>query len=164
MVKIKSTPKKHVDKKRWGAAYGPIAVFMAKDNKKMTEENLKLEQKILLYQDSINAMNVDIMMMEENNELMHTELITSNIALAETRGSLEQMQILTRQLIQELKKREVHSRMQSEKIRNLKRLVPNVTDRTPSGLPRLTPTSMYENRYDVIMDVGWLAADEEELE
>jgi uncharacterized protein (DUF2236 family) len=73
---------------------------------------------------------------------------------------MEQMTQLARNAIRELRKREMHSRKQDEKIRKLKELVPGVTDRVAHGLPRLTPTSFFEARMEDIMDIGWLASDE----
>lgn len=160
MVKVKATPKKIIDKKRWTAAYAPMAVFMAKDNKAMMEENTGLENKILQMEGEKNEMQREIMLLEETNEMVHSGLITANIELAEARGAMEQMTQLARNAIRELRKREMHSRKQDEKIRKLKELVPGVTDRVAHGLPRLTPTSFFEARMEDIIDIGWLASDE----
>lgn len=160
MVKVKATPKKIIDKKRWHGAYAPMAVFMAKDNKAMMEENTGLENKILQMEGEKNEMQREIMLLEETNEMVHSGLITANIELAEARGAMEQMTQLARNAIRELRKREMHSRKMDEKIRKLKELVPGVTDRVAHGLPRLTPTSFFEARMEDIMDIGWLASDE----
>lgn len=160
MVKVKATPKKIIDKKRWQAAYAPMAVFMAKDNKALMEENTGLEQRLLEMEDDKNAIMMEVVLLEETNEQLHSGLITSNIELAETRGTLEQMTSLARNAIQELKKREWHARKKDEKIRKLKELVPGVTTRVEAGMPRLTPTSFFEARMEDIMDIGWLASDE----
>lgn len=160
MVKVKSEPKKHVDKKRWHGAYAPMAVFMAKDNKAMMEENTGLENKILQMEGEKNEMQMEIMMLEEANEMMHHSLLQSNIDLAEARGGMERMTLLARNAIQELKKREMHSRKKDEKIRKLKEMVPFVTERDAQGMPRLTPTSFFEQRMEDIMEIGWLASDE----
>ena len=160
MVKVKATPKKFIDKKRWQAAYAPMAVFMAKDNKALMEENTGLENKILQMEGEKNEMQMEIMLLEETNEQLHSGLITANIELAEARGAMEQMTQLARNAIRELRKREMHSRKKDEKIRKLKELVPGVTDRVAHGLPRLTPTSFFEARMEDIIDIGWLASDE----
>lgn len=160
MVKVKSTPKKFIDKKRWEAAYAPMAVFMAKDNKALMEENTKLEQRLLDMEDEKNAIRMEVVLLEETNEMVHNGLIAANIDLAETRGAMEQMTQLARNAIKELRKREMHSRKKDEKIRKLKELVPGVTDRVEHGMPRLTPTSFFEQRMEDIMDIGWLASDE----
>lgn len=160
MVKVKATPKKIIDKKRWQAAYAPMAVFMAKDNKALMEENTKLEQRLLDMEDEKNAIMMEVVLLEESNEQLHSGLITANIELAEARGAMEQMTQLARNAIRELRKREMHSRKQDEKIRKLKELVPGVTDRVAHGLPRLTPTSFFEARMEDIIDIGWLASDE----
>lgn len=160
MVKVKGVPKKHIDRKSWHGAYGPIAVFMAKDNKALEAENERQGQTIIDMQEEKNGMQLDLMQMEEANEMMHNALLTSNIELAETRGSLEQMTSLARSAIQELKKREWHARKKDEKIRKLKEAVPYVTVRVENGMPRLTTTSFFEQRMEDIMDIGWLASDE----
>lgn len=160
MVKVKSTPKKHIDKKRWTAAYAPMAVFMAQDNKALTESNTKLAQRVLELEDEKLAIQMEVVLLEETNEMVHSGLITANIELAEARGAMEQMTQLARNAIKELRKREMHSRKKDEKIRKLKELVPGVTDRVAHGLPRLTPTSFFEARMEDIMDIGWLASDE----
>lgn len=160
MVKVKSVPKKFIDKKRWEGAYAPMAVFMAKDNKALMEVNEKLEQRLLDVEDEKNAIRMEVVLLEETNEMVHSGLITANIELAEARGAMEQMTQLARNAIRELRKREMHSRKKDEKIRKLKELVPGVTDRVAHGLPRLTPTSFFEARMEDIMDIGWLASDE----
>ena len=160
MVKVKSVPKKFIDKKRWEGAYAPMAVFMAKDNKALVEVNEKLEQRLLDVEDEKNAIRMEVVLLEETNEMVHSGLITANIELAEARGAMEQMTQLARNAIRELRKREMHSRKKDEKIRKLKELVPGVTDRVAHGLPRLTPTSFFEARMEDIMDIGWLASDE----
>lgn len=160
MVKVKSVPKKFIDKKRWEGAYAPMAVFMAKDNKALMEVNEKLEQRLLDVEDEKNAIRMEVVLLEETNEMVHSGLITANIELAEARGAMEQMTQLARNAIRELRKREMHSRKKDEKIRKLKSLLPNVTDRVAHGMPRLTPTSFFEARMEDIMDVGWLASDE----
>lgn len=160
MVKVKSVPKKHIDKKRWEGAYAPMAVFMAKDNKALMEVNTKLEQRLLDVEDEKNAIRMEVVLLEETNEMVHSGLITANIELAEARGAMEQMTQLARNAIRELRKREMHSRKKDEKIRKLKSLLPNVTDRVAHGMPRLTPTSFFEQRMEDIMDIGWLASDE----
>lgn len=160
MVKGKGSPKKFIDKKRWTAAYAPMAVFMAQDNKALMEVNEKLEQRLLDVEDEKNSIRMEVVLLEETNEVMHNELITANIELAEARGAMEQMTQLARNAIRELRKREMHSRKQDEKIRKLKELVPGVTDRVAHGLPRLTPTSFFEARMEDILDIGWLASDE----
>lgn len=159
-MRKKSVPKKHIDKKRWEGAYAPMAVFMAKDNKALMEVNTKLEQRLLDVEDEKNAIRMEVVLLEETNEMVHSGLITANIELAEARGAMEQMTQLARNAIRELRKREMHSRKKDEKIRKLKELVPGVTDRVAHGLPRLTPTSFFEARMEDIMDVGWLASDE----
>lgn len=160
MVKVKSVPKKFIDKKRWEGAYAPMAVFMAKDNKALMEVNTKLEQRLLDVEDEKNAIRMEVVLLEETNEMVHSGLITANIELAEARGAMEQMTQLARNAIRELRKREMHSRKKDEKIRKLKSLLPNVTDRVAHGMPRLTPTSFFEQRMEDIMDIGWLASDE----
>lgn len=160
MVKVKSVPKKHIDKKRWEGAYAPMAVFMAKDNKALMEENTKLEQRVLDLEDEKNAIRMEVVLLEETNEMVHNGLIAANIDLAETRGAMEQMTQLARNAIRELRKREMHSRKKDEKIRKLKSMLPNVTDRVEAGMPRLTPTSFFEQRMEDIMDIGWMASDE----
>ena len=160
MVKVKATPKKFIDKKRWQAAYAPMAVFMAKDNKALMEENTGLENKILQMEGEKNEMQMEIMLLEETNEQLHSGLITANIELAEARGAMEQMTQLARNAIRELRKREMHSRKKDEKIRKLKEMLPFVTERVAHGLPRLTPTSFFEARMEDIIDIGWLASDE----
>lgn len=160
MVKVKSVPKKHIDKKRWEGAYAPMAVFMAKDNKALMEVNTKLEQRLLDVEDEKNAIVMEVVLLEESNEQLHSGLITANIELAEARGAMEQMTQLARNAIRELRKREMHSRKKDEKIRKLLELVPGVTDRVAHGMPRLTPTSFFEARMEDIMDIGWLASDE----
>lgn len=159
-MRKKSVPKKHIDKKRWEGAYAPMAVFMAKDNKALMEVNTKLEQRLLDMEDEKNAIRMEVVLLEETNEMVHSGLITANIELAEARGAMEQMTQLARNAIKELRKREMHSRKKDEKIRKLKELVPGVTDRVAHGLPRLTPTSFFEQRMEDIMDIGWLASDE----
>lgn len=160
MVKVKGSPKKFIDKKRWEGAYAPMAVFMAKDNKALMEENEKLAQRVLDLEDEKNAIRMEVVLLEETNEMVHSGLITANIELAEARGAMEQMTQLARNAIRELRKREMHSRKKDEKIRNLLELVPGVTDRVAHGMPRLTPTSFFEARMEDIMDIGWLASDE----
>lgn len=160
MVKVKSTPKKHIDKKRWTAAYAPMAVFMAQDNKALTESNTKLAQRVLELEDEKLAIQMEVVLLEETNEMVHSGLITANIELAEARGAMEQMTQLARNAIKELRKREMHSRKKDEKIRKLLEMVPGVTDRVAHGMPRLTPTSFFEARMEDIMDIGWLASDE----
>ena len=160
MVKVKSSPKKFIDKKRWEGAYAPMAVFMAKDNKALMEVNEKLEQRLLDVEDEKNAIRMEVVLLEETNEMVHSGLITANIELAEARGAMEQMTQLARNAIRELRKREMHSRKKDEKIRKLLELVPGVTDRVAHGMPRLTPTSFFEARMEDIMDIGWLASDE----
>lgn len=159
-MRKKSVPKKHIDKKRWEAAYAPMAVFMAKDNKALMEVNTKLEQRLLDVEDEKNAIRMEVVLLEETNEMVHSGLITANIELAEARGAMEQMTQLARNAIRELRKREMHSRKKDEKIRKLLEMVPGVTDRVAHGLPRLTPTSFFEARMEDIMDIGWLASDE----
>lgn len=160
MVKVKSVPKKHIDKKRWEAAYAPMAVFMAQDNKALMAENERLEQRLLDMEDEKNAIRMEVVLLEETNEMVHNGLIAANIDLAETRGAMEQMTQLARNAIRELRKREMHSRKKDEKIRKLKSMLPNVTDRVEAGMPRLTPTSFFEQRMEDIMDIGWMASDE----
>lgn len=160
MVKVKATPKKFIDKKRWQAAYAPMAVFMAKDNKAMMEVNEKLEQRLLDVEDEKNSIMMEVVLLEETNEQLHGGLITANIELAEARGAMEQMTQLARNAIRELRKREMHSRKKDEKIRKLKEMLPFVTERVAHGLPRLTPTSFFEARMEDIIDIGWLASDE----
>lgn len=159
-MRKKSVPKKHIDKKRWEGAYAPMAVFMAKDNKALMEVNTKLEQRLLDVEDEKNAIRMEVVLLEETNEMVHSGLITANIELAEARGAMEQMTQLARNAIRELRKREMHSRKKDEKIRKLLEMVPGVTDRVAHGMPRLTPTSFFEARMEDIMDIGWLASDE----
>lgn len=159
-MRKKSVPKKHIDKKRWEGAYAPMAVFMAQDNKALMEVNTKLEQRLLDVEDDKNAITMEVVLLEESNEQLHSGLITANIELAEARGAMEQMTQLARNAIRELRKREMHSRKKDEKIRKLLELVPGVTDRVAHGMPRLTPTSFFEARMEDIMDIGWLASDE----
>ena len=160
MVKVKGSPKKFIDKKRWEGAYAPMAVFMAKDNKALMEENEKLEQRVLDLEDEKNAIRMEVVLLEETNEMVHSGLITANIELAEARGAMEQMCQLARNAISELRKREMHSRKKDERIRKLVGIRPDLTDRVAHGLPRLTPTSFFEARMEDIMDIGWLASDE----
>lgn len=163
MVKVKGSPKKFIDKKRWEGAYAPMAVFMAKDNKALMEVNTKLEQRLLDVEDEKNAIRMEVVLLEETNEMVHSGLITANIELAEARGAMEQMTQLARNAIRELRKREMHSRKKDEKIRRMKILLshrPYVEDRVEPGMPRLTPTSFFEQRMEDIMDIGWLASDE----
>lgn len=160
MVKVKSSPKKFIDKKRWEGAYAPMAVFMAQDNKALMAENERLAQRLLDVEDEKNAIRMEVVLLEETNEMVHNGLMTANIELAEARGAMEQMGQLARNTIRELRKREMHSRKKDEKIRKLTELVPGVTDRVAHGLPRLTPTSFFEARMEDILDVGWLASDE----
>lgn len=160
MVKVKSSPKKFIDKKRWSAAYAPMAVFMAQDNKALMAENERLAQRLLDVEDEKNAIRMEVVLLEETNEMVHNGLMTANIELAEARGAMEQMGQLARNTIRELRKREMHSRKKDETIRKLTELVPGVTDRVAHGLPRLTPTSFFEARMEDILDVGWLASDE----
>lgn len=160
MVKVKGSPKKHVDKKRWTAAYAPMAVFMAQDNKALMAENERLEQRLLDMEDEKNAIRMEVVLLEESNEQLHGGLITANIELAEARGAMEQMTQLARNAIRELRKREMHSRTKDERIRRLVGIRPDLSDRVAHGLPRLTPTSFFEARMEDIMDIGWLASDE----
>ena len=68
MVKGKGSPKKFIDKKRWTAAYAPMAVFMAKDNKALMEVNETLEQRLLDVEDEKNSIRMEVVLLEESSE------------------------------------------------------------------------------------------------
>lgn len=161
MVRRKGTPKKFVDKKRWEGAYAPIAAFLAADKNALLVENEQKDETILQQQETILGYQHDLMMLEETNELMHGQLITTNIELEEARMKIAQLQQLTRQTIREIKKREQHARMKAKQFNDMRELNPNAwVPRMPEGAPRLIPTSIYEADLESIMEVTWLATDE----
>lgn len=161
MVKIKSQPKKYINKKKWEGAYAPIAVFLAQDKNRLLEENEEKEQTILQQGETILGYQHDLLMVEESNEIMHTQLIATNIELEEARTKIAQLQQLTRRTIREIKKREQHARMRAKQFQDMRELNPDAwVPRMAEGAPRLIPTSMYETDLERIMDISWLASDE----
>lgn len=161
MVKVKSVPKKYINKKRWEGAYAPIAAFLAADKNALLRENEDKDKTIQQQHDTIQGYQHDLMFLEETNEIMHGQLITTNIELEEARMKIAQLQQLTRQTIREIKKREQHARMKAKQFNDMRELNPNAwVPRMEPGAPRLIPTSIYEADLQSIMDVTWLATDE----
>lgn len=161
MVKVKATPKKYINKKRWEGAYAPIAAFLAADKNALLRENEDKDKTIEEQHDMIQGYQHDLMALEETNEIMHGQLITTNIELEEARMKIAQLQQLTRQTIREIKKREQHARMKAKQFNDMCELNPNAwVPRMEPGAPRLIPTSIYEADLQSIMEVTWLATDE----